>query len=334
MGLAAIPRSNSCILNMTNPLAVSKKTLEELLPEFSKLYWLKPVDVPWEVVTASIVRDWIEIDSDLLDLGCGDGLFTSIMLGGVVADAYDRFQNIEATYQTIGVNQSGDIFKNQVPARLSQAPIRLVNYGLDLKERHLRVAGSTGTYRELLQGSFESIPLPDDCIDQVISIFAFYWGDELAEQFVEVKRVLRSKGEILVVLPSEHLYHLHLCNQIAGLEYISDNLRNFAVEMDGGRASFVSRHGRDLESWSKFVAAHGLEVVDSVPIINDKMFVIQDFAQRVFLPTLSSDTVHSKLSKQRKTVQSVLEPFIDQLIQEEMDITGPHGYYLLRIVKP
>lgn len=70
---------------------LNKDLFKELLSEFSKLYWLKPVDIVWDAVVAYHIRNFIGENYKIMDLGCGDGLFSAITFGASLPLEYGPF---------------------------------------------------------------------------------------------------------------------------------------------------------------------------------------------------------------------------------------------------
>lgn len=315
------------------------ENLKILIDGFSELYWLKPVDIVWDSVTAFYIQEKIGNDEVILDLGCGDGLYSLLMFGGELKLDYDRFLNVKPDNQTIGSNQFGDIYSDPMLVdRLKKAPRRYIDYGLELKQHHINVAESLGIYKKIYQGCFEDIPLPDEKIDKVYSIFAFYWGDDLEKQFKEVNRILTYKGEFFVNLPSEHLYDLHLAKKISEDMQYSKPIRDYMTRLDGGRRKLATRYGRSIEHWREYIEKCGFEVKEALPVVNELMFTLQDFAQRPFLPMFfemsnRKDFQEFRNSAKKYLCKHVYPSLINEMMLYEGNQDIRHGYYLFKLIK-
>lgn len=99
----------------------------------------------------------------VLDIGCGDGLFTRILFG----------------------------------------PGQSVCYGLDLNERELSAARRRGGHRELLHGAAQSIPLPDRSCRTILSNSVLDHIAEIEVVLEELHRVLADDGELLITVPTD-----------------------------------------------------------------------------------------------------------------------------------
>lgn len=313
--------------------------LNVLLKAFSELYWLKPVDIVWDAVSSYHIQKMINKDDILLDLGCGDGLLTTLMLGGELPVEYDRFINVIPENQTIGDLQFGDIYSNPVKAPyLKKKPNINVDYGLELKPHHIKVAESLNIYNKIIEGRFENIPLPDKIVNKIFSIYAFYWGDDLDLQMKEVRRVLMNNGEFIVILPSEHLYNLHLAKKMADDKNTSKHLKSFFEELDGGRRLLVERYVRSKKEWRDFFEKHSFTVMEEIPVVNEIMFTMQDICQRPFLPMFFYMSKQEKFREYRDSVKmylckNVYPKLINNLLRFENDKTVNHAYYIYRVKK-
>ena len=74
--------------------------------------------------------------------------------------------------------------------------MRNINYGLELKNHHIKVAKNLNIYDQIFKSDFENIPLENSKVDCIFSIFAFYWGNNIKEQIKEANRVLKKVGNL------------------------------------------------------------------------------------------------------------------------------------------
>ena len=314
-------------------------TQDELLQSFAELYWLKPYDIPWDALTAYQVASRIPAEGSLLDLGCGDGLFSALMFGARLATDADRFCGAQPRQQAILPDQQGDIYERAWIPRLARPPARQIAMGLDLKPHQLAVAKHLGLYQALVQGSFEAHQLPSSSYDAVFSVFAFYWADDLDRATAQVARILKDGGEFLVTLPSEHLYGLHLAARLAEPEHSAGAASRYFESLDGGRRRLTTRHARSQAEWREHFARHSLQLIDVVPIVNQLMFTMQDLGQRPFLPELIRHANTVIAPEQRDALKRYLcERFYPEFLKPfyqglEGDPGVQHAYYSIHLRK-
>jgi len=318
---------------------VNKNLLDEIISSFARFYWLKPADVVWDSVNAYYIRDMLQVEKDdvVLDLGAGDGVNTSLMFGGKIHPNYDRFISAKVKQQEIGNNQFGDIYDEPILGRLEKAPNLKIDYALELKNHHIKVAKSLNIYKKIIQSDFENVSVNKGSIDKIFSVFAFYWGENMQKQLSEVHRVLNKNGKFALNVPSEHLKSMHIAKQISSMKGIGTTFREFAKNLDGGRSEFVSRHSRSQDEWTSLFVENGFKVIQVKKIVNETMFFIQDSAQRVFFPILLNLIQENReiFTHRDFVVDNLVKPFVYSILDYELKINGDdrHGYYTFLLEK-
>jgi len=314
-------------------------TKEDLLKTFAELYWLKPYDIPWDAITAWNVQERINDEDRVLDLGCGDGILSALMFGGRLPIEYDRFINVKASHQKIGDQQSGDIYDNPIAAPdLIETPTRRIDVGLESKLYHMQIAESLGLYDKLVEGTFENTSFEDDPFDVIYSIFAFYWADDIESGTENVFKSLKDDGRFLVVLPSEHLYDMHLCKKIEETS-TSEGVQKMFGTLDGGRRRLTTKYSRSVDDWKKYFDKYKMEVAEVVPVVNQVLFTFQDIGQRPFLPTWFNYANKGISGEQRNALkrelcEKVYPNFLTQFYEGlEGNPEVPHAYYLFEVRK-
>ena len=112
---------------------------------------------------SSCVRDFAGSSATVLDLGCGEGYYAGVLL-------------------------------EQLPG--------LSLYGVDISKAAVRLAARTCPRAQFAVASAARVPLPDQCLDTIVSVFAPVTVSEL-------RRLLRPGGIYLKVVPApEHLWSL------------------------------------------------------------------------------------------------------------------------------
>ena len=90
---------------------MNKKELNSIVEEFTKVYWVKPVDTIWNSVNCWYVKNLLGNikGKQILDLGSGDGLTAAVMFGGKIHPEYDRFRSAQAVFTRINPDKKGNI---------------------------------------------------------------------------------------------------------------------------------------------------------------------------------------------------------------------------------
>jgi len=328
--------------DLQRPIDMKKGNLkkDELLASFSELYWLKPYDIPWDAINAFNIYKKIGKDDVLLDFGCGDGTYSALMFGARLPIEYDRFCGAKPKHQAILSNQEGDVYNSsELVPTLFKKPERRINTGLDVKERHLKVAKTLNLYDQLVLGSFEENDLESTTFDKVYSVFSFYWADDIVKATNNVRRVLKKNGEFIVNVPSEHLHEMHLTKKLAEQNINQGHVGKYFDMLDGNRRILTTRYSRSKSEWTKYFGNHGFDVLDVIPTVNKLLFILQDISQRPFLPALINH-FNNKVTKERRILlkrylcEKVYPEFLKQFYEGIEGNPGvEHAYYLFHLKK-
>lgn len=105
-------------------------------------------------------------NGEILDVGCGDGIFADILFSGV---------------------------QGKVAA------------GVDTNPLELRKAAKTGIYQKLFQADAGSLPFPDQSFDRILCNSVLEHIPDVEKTLTEMARVLRPGGTLTATVPSEYL---------------------------------------------------------------------------------------------------------------------------------
>lgn len=310
----------------------------ELFDELCRLYWLKPADVPWDFEVLSYVRARIPRSGTVVDLGCGDGIVTSLALGGKLPSTYNRYAGLVGGYQRIGPGQAGDLFEHTLVGAPLTGQRRQVDIGVDPKDYHLEAARRTATYRTLLKAPCEEMALEPASVDLAMAIFALYWVDDLQRSVTNIAAALKPGGSLVTVMPTEYNRDMH------GTGILLDAYRSMGTkfgiewfaEMEGSRRGFINRHAGSAAHWTTFFADFGLKVEDLCPCIHFRRFFVQDTFQRGMFPYLLACAEAVKTPDERADfIETFTKPIARAILRDTdagKDIE-PSAYYLLSLRK-
>lgn len=136
-------------------------------PDFFKEYLkLAPIQLSlWRTPEVAALSE-IALESPILDLACGDGIFTTILLKG----------------------------KN-----------RKKIFGVDINKTEALLAEKTGTFNKVLIARAENLPFEQSSFQTIISNSSIEHFSNLNEALSEVKRVLKKGGRFIFIVPSVFL---------------------------------------------------------------------------------------------------------------------------------
>lgn len=179
-------------------LESKRKKLDVMYNELLSLYWLRPESALFRFKEAEILKDLRYLKYPMLDLGCGDGLFTSILFGARVNKKYDAFESIDFS-QTDVYNSYSKLPRDFFDKKPSK-----IGFGLDVKENAVLRARGLKVYDEVRVGNVKEIPFKDKLMNSVFSnMIDDIEKKDLKTVFREVNRVLKPKGYFVFTVPTD-----------------------------------------------------------------------------------------------------------------------------------
>jgi SAM-dependent methyltransferase len=207
-----------------------------------------------------------------MDLGCGDGTTSFIMLDGTFGPEFDVFHSVQAGEQNILsesrreysgslADHTGDFYNNYDPAwsrylTVTESPGWTYGIGLDWKEPLLQKSRDVGIYKSLVRhDANESLPFPDASQDFVFSTI-IYWIADTQSALQEVSRVLKPGGIFAFSCPDLNITQYTLASMLKQYAYPAIQI------LERGRHSNWERHAQDRTAWDNNLASVGLRVVE------------------------------------------------------------------------
>ena len=71
-------------------MTVIRFSKQDYLMAFLNLYWLRPETALWRTLDCLALKD-VEFHPPIIDIGCGDGVFSFTRAGGLFDPSYDVF---------------------------------------------------------------------------------------------------------------------------------------------------------------------------------------------------------------------------------------------------
>ena len=178
----------------------NKKEVSELYDELLHLNWLRPESALLSFIEARILltlRDKY-MKYPLLDLGCGEGLFTSVLFGARVNRKYDAYEAIDFSKPDIYDTHT------ELPRDFFITRPKPIGFGVDIKESAVRKAKNAGIYDDVRRGDIRKLPFEKCSVSSVFSnMIDDIKKDDLETVFREIGRVLKSNGHFIFTTPTE-----------------------------------------------------------------------------------------------------------------------------------
>ncbi|MGB0714871.1 MAG: methyltransferase domain-containing protein [Phycisphaerae bacterium] len=288
------------------------------LRPFLEAYWLRPENAFWMAL-----RSWAlsnaELEAPSLDLSCGDGIFTFLHLGGRLDPAFDVFGATGHLNKVTTEHADMFDFVDQAyQPGVIQKPDQKMTCGSDWKSSLLSKAERIAVYEELTQHD-NNQPLPwSDATFKTIYSNSIYWVKQLEKLLVELKRVLKPDGKLILHVKLSRMRDFSLAPW-------SDKLGDATMDIIG-RGRFESWPNLLSQTeWEQKFRAAGFEITDQRPFVNGTHARIWDVGLRPIAPLL----VRMANALQPDTRSSIKEDWVNLFLdllkpicQANFDILG------------
>lgn len=261
-------------------VACSEPNCDELLQRYLNIYWLRPENAFWTVLRSLAWRR-VAMTPPMVDLSCGDGVFSFVHAGGAFGLSFDLFQAVGNLEQV--TRDNADMFDHAAAAgyqpKVTRRPEWTIDVGTDLKASALSKASALNFYGRLVRhDNNEPLPFSDDEFQSVYCNSA-KWVRNIEPFLSEVARIVRPGGAIV--------FHVKL-DTIARytLSPFRRQLGERVLELlDRGRlATWPSLASR--AEWERRFQAAGLEIVEATPLATRTHAHIWDIGLRPIAPLL------------------------------------------------
>lgn len=239
------------------------KEVEQIYDELLSLNWLRPESAVVRFIEAEILFGFKKyLKYPVLDLGCGDGLFTSILFGGRINKMYDAYQSVDFSQK--------DVYNSytKLPADFIETKPGKIGFGMDIKKNAMRKAKELNVYDEVRKGDVRKIPFDNELVNSVFSNMIDDINEkDLNSVFKQVHRVLKKGGHFVFTSPTERFREF--------LYYFNKGQK----QRDRGRSAWQPR---SLSLWKKIFKKTSFEEIEVVEYGDTLMMHLWDTGFRPF----------------------------------------------------
>lgn len=323
------------------------------LKQSINLHWLRPDNALWAYgfsrTFGAICREKTS-NMSTLDLGCGDGTTSFLMLGGEFKIGFDAFHAIQVGEESLEPDtirsstgslrdEKGDFYnvyddkwKTNILNNILKRPPTKYTFGSDWKESLVKKANDLDLYNELSDLDSNIYPwiYDSNSIDFIFSTI-IYWLNNPNDVLKEVNRVLSKDGIFAFSAPKTNITSHTLINQMKDFEY-----PNLSV-YDRGRHANWERHSKDFKHWENLINENNFEIVDYKEFhptlqiafgetINRTLLSAYNILYKKLLKT-DRDTFFEFKEEYCSKIYDLVEPFLDDEYYDNVE-KAYHAFFI------
>lgn len=294
--------------------------IDEYLKQFLNVYWLRPETALWRTIDC-VKMEKIKFEKPIIDIGCGDGIFSFIRAGGQFGSGFDMYSsvgNLDQFFENVDIY---NVFNenNSIYALLQKQKYK-IDVGLDWKQPLLDKAEFLGLYDKLIRHDANyKLPLEDHSFNTVFSN-TVYWLDNAEGALKEFARIVTDKGKIILMLPDKNIRDYFIYNH-----YLK-NKSLWAKLLDRGRYEQMKKC-YSYDEWGKIFSNANLEVIFHDMNISQQFFKFWDIGLRPLSPVLIKmanslgETKRKKMKEEwLKICFEICKPFLEEELKRKDNV--------------
>ncbi len=245
--------------------------------------WLRPENALMWTFRAEAYKAALETckPSRVIDISCGDGVFSFITAGGELAEVTDMFQSLDTSKRRLGNFDAFDNYDDSYSLEIIKRPTYNFSIGTDWKSNLLKKAIVLNFYEKVIQHDNNNIlQLADNSFDFVFSN-STYWVRNYVQHIKDLARICTPKGHVVLELKTPDI-----------LKYSN---KTFLPKEFGKKSSSILDAGRlstwnslkTLEEYISILKDSGLKIIDITPLYGPIIGEIWDVGLRPFFNPLT-----------------------------------------------
>ena len=255
------------------------KIFLQIYKKFLNYLWLRPETAITQSIRAidfrNLVYKKINTKQKILDLSCGDGIFTFIALGGKLDSSFDSYKSIKNKKRTARFDAFNYYDKNFKIKVVKKSDYK-IDTGTDWKINLLKKSKHLKLYKNLLlQNNEKKLSLENDYFDLAYSNSA-YWVKNIKKHLTEIKRTTKKNGYIYLHMKFKDTYIATLIKNQTKINFGS----KFEKIIDGGRYETWKGLKTKREFDKILQDIDGLKIVSYKPLYGDFLTSIWDVGLR------------------------------------------------------
>ena len=226
----------------------------------------------------------IQFVSPIVDVGCGDGLFSFTRAGGILSpehDMYIQVGELDSFFDKVDIYNHFD--ESALAPVVQRKPAYQIDLGLDIKEALLNKALSLGCYTQVKVCDVnEPLPVEDSKYCTVFSNI-LYWLEKHKMALKEFHRILADDGKAVLLVPNNTFKDYCIYQKL----YVRTGDPRWAWLhlIDRGRSDNV-KLCQSYEQWSSDFDEAGFNIAKHRQYLSKTVIEVWDIGLRPISPLL------------------------------------------------
>ncbi len=268
------------------------------LRRFLNVYWLRPESAMIFAHDAQMYSKYRAPSERSMDIGCGDGITSFLLNGGVFAPHFDAYYSVNSrasyrydTNENAFVPDAPSDFYDAYDAKsftalgefIEQPPDMRFGCGTDWKQNLLNKASYLKLYDRLVchDSSQPFHFIKDESLAYVFSN-TFYWIMPPEAMIREVYRMLEPGGVVVATFPNDNLYRQAAIDRLRVQYHLP-----WISQLDRGRGEHWQTIGKPRAFWQGLFERTGFKTVAYEAYFPGRVFEVSEYGLRPLFPSLS-----------------------------------------------
>jgi len=297
-----------------------------ILKNLLNVYWLRPETAIWRTLDALQLKK-IKFTKPIVDIGCGDGIFTFSIFGGIVDTNYDVYRTMTKTDKFFsGIDIHDQL--SRINFKIIKKPRTTVDLGLDWKKNLLEKAKKLKIYQKLVKhDANKQLPIKKNEFKTVFSN-TFYWMNNIQHILNESKRICHEDGKIVIFVPDKKFQKSLIFNQYLSKGYL------WAKMLDRGIFNNI-KHCYSFKEWKATFSKVGLKIDYHSNYGTEQLVKFWSIGLRPYSPFLIEMANSLNLKTRTKIKQKLVKdliPLLKSYLDFEMSEMGKNNCFHLFVL--
>lgn len=241
------------------------------------LHWLRPDNALWihsfHQTFGNFCKDAVSSGKSSIDIGCGDGTTSFIMLDGEFNKSFDLYHDVQINDENLNSvpersttgsldDEKGDFYNTyssnwKDKLKIEIEPVGIYDLGTDWKKPLVDKAIDLNLYKETVVHDCNVVPLPfkEDHYNYVFSTI-IYWLADTKKTLKAINTIMKKDGIFAFSSPKENITDFTLSTLISDYNY------PHLERLDRGRHSNWNRHKKTKLELENDFRECGFKLID------------------------------------------------------------------------